>query len=100
MHRSRLCHLVIDVPDLDRGVRFWSAALNATEEPLPGRNRSIYRRLRPPDSEIRILLQKTDDKKTSKERMHLDLGRRRRGRGQPPRGGRCHPLGSPGRTRI
>lgn len=26
-----------------------------------------------PDSEIRILLQKTDDPKTSKERMHLDL---------------------------
>jgi hypothetical protein len=27
MHRSRLCHFVIDVPDLDRGVSFWSAAL-------------------------------------------------------------------------
>jgi hypothetical protein len=33
MHRSRLCHLVIDVPDFDRGVWFWSAALNAAEEP-------------------------------------------------------------------
>jgi predicted enzyme related to lactoylglutathione lyase len=73
MHRSRLCHFVIDVPDLDQGVAFWSAALNATEEPVPEQSRRIYRRLRLPDSEIRILLQKTSDEKTSKERMHLDL---------------------------
>ncbi len=73
MHRSRLCHFVIDVPDLDQGISFWSAALNATEEPLPEQSRRIYRRLRLPDSEIRILLQKTSDEKTSKERMHLDL---------------------------
>lgn len=73
VHRSRLCHFVIDVADLDRGVRFWSAALSAAEEPVSERSRPIYRRLRLPDSEIRILLQRTSDKKTSKERMHLDL---------------------------
>ena len=73
MHRSRLCHFVIDVPDLERGIAFWSAALNATEESLPEQSHHIYRRLRLPDSEIRILLQKTGDQKTSKERMHLDL---------------------------
>jgi predicted enzyme related to lactoylglutathione lyase len=73
MHRSRLCHFVIDVPDLDQGVSFWSSALNATEEPLPEHSRHIYRQLRLPDSEIRILLQKTSDQKSSKERMHLDL---------------------------
>ena len=73
MHRSRLCHFVIDVPDLDQGVWFWSAALNATEESLPEQSRPVYRRLRLPDSQIRILLQKTGDEKTSKERMHLDL---------------------------
>jgi predicted enzyme related to lactoylglutathione lyase len=73
MHRSRLCHFVIDVSDLDRGVSFWSAALNAVEEPVSEKSRGIYRKLRLPDSEIRILLQKTGDKKTSKERMHLDL---------------------------
>jgi len=67
MHRSRLCHFVIDVPDLEQGVAFWSAALNATEESLPEQSRHIYRRLRLPDSEIRILLQKTGDQKTSKE---------------------------------
>src|SRR5215510_12347118 len=73
MHRSRLCHFVIDVSDLGQGVAFWAAALNATEEPLPENSRPVYRQLRLPDSEIRILLQKTSDKKTSKERMHLDL---------------------------
>ncbi len=73
MHRSRLCQFVIDVSDLDRGVSFWSAALNAVEEPLSENSRQIYRRLRIPDSEVRILLQKTDDEKIAKERMHLDL---------------------------
>jgi predicted enzyme related to lactoylglutathione lyase len=72
-HRSRLCHFVIDVDDLDRGIKFWSAALDATEEPLSEQSRHIYRRLRLPDSDIRVLLQRTDDKKVSKERMHIDL---------------------------
>jgi Glyoxalase/Bleomycin resistance protein/Dioxygenase superfamily. len=72
-HRSRLCHLVIDCDDLDRAVQFWSAALDATEEPLRETSRHIYRRLRLPDSEVRILLQRTDDLKVSKERMHLDI---------------------------
>ena len=72
-HRSRLCHFVIDCDDLDRAVEFWSAALDATEEPLSERSRHIYRRLRLPDSEIRVLLQRTNDVKVSKERMHLDL---------------------------
>jgi hypothetical protein len=36
-------------------------------------SRHIYRRLRLPDGEIRILLQKTGDEKVGKERMHLDL---------------------------
>lgn len=73
MHRSRVCHFVIDVSDLERGVSFWSAALAATEESLPDQSNHIYRRLRLPDSDIRILLQKTSDKKVSKERVHLDV---------------------------
>jgi hypothetical protein len=72
-HRSRLCHLVIDVDDLDHGVAFWSAALDATEEPLNENSHAVYRRLRLPDSEIRILLQLTSDPKHGKERMHPDL---------------------------
>ncbi|HET8661179.1 MAG TPA: VOC family protein [Micromonosporaceae bacterium] len=72
-HRSRLCHFVIDCEDLDRAVMFWAAALDASEESLPEQSRHVYRRLRLPDSEIRILLQRTHDPKTSKERMHLDI---------------------------
>jgi predicted enzyme related to lactoylglutathione lyase len=72
-HRSRLCHFVIDCDDLARAVEFWSAALDATEEPLSEQSRHIYRQLRLPDSEIRVLLQLTADVKVSKERMHLDL---------------------------
>lgn len=72
-HRSRVCQFVIDVDDLDPGIEFWSAALGATEEPLSKQSRHIYRRLRLPDSDIRVLLQRTDDKKVSKERMHIDL---------------------------
>ena len=73
MHRSRVCHFVIDVPDLDEGASFWSVALGTTDEPMGEISSHIYRELRLPDSEIRILLQKADDKKVSKERMHLDL---------------------------
>jgi predicted enzyme related to lactoylglutathione lyase len=72
-HRSRVCHFVIDYDDLDRAVAFWSAALDATEEPLSEQSRHIYRELRLPDAEIRVLLQRTNDVKVSKERMHLDL---------------------------
>jgi hypothetical protein len=73
MHRSRLCHFVIDVSDLDRGVSFWSAALDATEEYVSEQSRHVYRRLHLPDSSIRVLLQITTDEKVAKERMHLDI---------------------------
>jgi predicted enzyme related to lactoylglutathione lyase len=72
-HRSRLCHFVIDVEDLDQGVAFWTAALDATEEELAPASRPVYRRLRLPDADIRVLLQRTNDPKTHKERMHLDI---------------------------
>ena len=72
-HRSRVCHFVIDVDDLDQAVTFWGAALDATEEPIGPASRHVYRQLRLPDSNIRILLQHTSDPKAGKERMHLDL---------------------------
>lgn len=72
-HRSRLCQFVIDVGDLDQGVEFWTAALDATPEELPEASNGIYRQLRLPDSDIRILLQLTHDPKINKERMHLDI---------------------------
>jgi predicted enzyme related to lactoylglutathione lyase len=73
MHRSRVCHFVVDVPDLEQGTEFWSAALGATDDHISPGSREIYRKLRLPDSEIRILLQKTGDRKVSKERRHIDL---------------------------
>lgn len=72
-HRSRLCHIVIDVDDLDQAVTFWAAALSATEEPIGPASRPVYRQLRLPDSGIRVMLQHTTDPKTGKVRMHLDL---------------------------
>lgn len=72
-HRSRVCHIVIDVDDLDRGVQFWGPALDAAAEPLAESSRQIYRRLRLPDSDIRVLLQLATDTKKSKERIHLDV---------------------------
>jgi hypothetical protein len=71
--RATTTVFVIDVDDLDRRIAFWSAALDATEEPLSEKSHHIYRRLRLPDAEIRVLLERTDDEKVSKERMHLDL---------------------------
>jgi predicted enzyme related to lactoylglutathione lyase len=73
MHRSRIAYLTIDVCDLDAAVTFWSTALGAVTEPGGPTSRHIYRKLRVPDTEIRILLQRTDDVKASKNRMHLDL---------------------------
>ena len=72
-HRSRDCQFVIDVSDLDQGAAFWTPALDGVEEETSETSREIYRRIRLPDSEIRILLQKTGDRKISKERMHIDL---------------------------
>ena len=72
-HRSRVAHFVIDVDDLDRAVEFWCAALGAIEEPVSEQSGATYRKLRLPDADIRILLQRTEDEKVSKERMHLDL---------------------------
>lgn len=69
---NRVAHFVI-VADLDQGTAFWSAALEATEEPINPESSKVYRRLCLPDSEIRVLLQLTADPKAGKERMHLDL---------------------------
>jgi predicted enzyme related to lactoylglutathione lyase len=73
MHRSRVAYFTVDVDDLEAGVKFWSAALGATTEPGGPSSRHIYRKLLLADSDIRILLQRTDDVKVSKNRMHLDL---------------------------
>ncbi|MEV6072018.1 hypothetical protein AB0L82_36230 [Nocardia sp. NPDC052001] len=40
-HRSRLCHFVIDVADLDRGLEFWTRALDAVEETVNPQSRYV-----------------------------------------------------------
>ncbi|WP_214406199.1 VOC family protein [Pseudonocardia lacus] len=41
--------------------------------PTPWDSSTVYRRLRVPDSPVRILLQLTKDPKEHKEHMHIDL---------------------------
>ncbi len=70
MHRSRLYAIVIDCDDLDAGVRFWSAALDATvkatDEP--------YASLAVDGLSLSLLLQRVPEPKTAKSRVHLDIG--------------------------
>ena len=73
MHRSRLCHFVTDVSDLDRGGLVLVRRAQRDRRARVREQSPRLPRLHLPDSDIRILLQRTDDEKTSKERMHLDL---------------------------
>lgn len=75
MHKSRLCYITIDINDFDRGVAFWSQALGAEPESFSntGNSDQVYRRLKLPDSDIRILLQLVPEAKTAKTRIHLDI---------------------------
>jgi predicted enzyme related to lactoylglutathione lyase len=63
--------VVVDCADLDRAARFWSAALGYTDA---GGYSATYRSVLPADgSGVEILLQRTDDAKRGKNRVHLDL---------------------------
>jgi predicted enzyme related to lactoylglutathione lyase len=63
--------IVIDCSDLDRSARFWAAALGFTASPPSG---GAYRTLLPASGEgIEVLLQRVDDEKGQKNRLHLDL---------------------------
>jgi hypothetical protein len=57
-----------------RGREFVNERRVTTRTTLGADSQPVYRRLKLPDSDIRLVLQRTDDPKTSpKERMHLDL---------------------------
>ena len=63
--------VVIDCADLGRAARFWSAALGYADA---GGDSARYRSVLPADrSGVEILLQRTDDAKHGKNRVHLDL---------------------------
>jgi predicted enzyme related to lactoylglutathione lyase len=62
---------VVDCADLDRAARFWSAALGYVDA---GDDGATYRSVLPADGfGVEILLQRTDDEKQGKNRVHLDL---------------------------
>lgn len=63
--------VVLDCADLDRAAAFWSGVLGYRAEPSsPGR----YQQLLPPDGAgIELLLQQVPERKTTKNRLHLDL---------------------------
>ncbi|HWG01955.1 MAG TPA: VOC family protein [Trebonia sp.] len=69
--------VVLDCRDLERSVRFWSRALGYTSEREPGAATGTYLSLLPPDDAhgrgLEILLQRTQDDKAAKNRLHLDL---------------------------
>jgi len=63
--------VVIDCADLGRSARFWAGVLGYLDE---GQSTGIYRTLRPAEgSGVEVLLQRTSDAKTGKNRVHLDL---------------------------
>src|SRR5215472_12360898 len=63
--------VVVDCADLERAARFWTAALGYVTEGSPG---GRYQSLEPADGPgIEVLLQRTDDAKRGKNRVHLDL---------------------------
>ena len=68
MHRSRLCHVIIDVNDLG-GARFWAAALGARVV----RTNPPYAWLERGAGDLRLGLQLVPEPKTSKSRVHLDI---------------------------
>jgi predicted enzyme related to lactoylglutathione lyase len=52
---------------------FWSGALGAEREPFDDMEQQIYRRLRLPGENIRVLLQAVPESKSSKTRVHVDI---------------------------
>lgn len=63
--------IVVDVADLKRAADFWTQALGFVQE---GDASGRYLSLVPADGNgIEVLLQKVDDEKLGKNRLHLDL---------------------------
>jgi predicted enzyme related to lactoylglutathione lyase len=63
--------VVVDCADLERAARFWAGALGYVTEGSAG---GLYQSLLPADGPgVEVLLQRTDDAKHGKNRVHLDL---------------------------
>ncbi len=62
---------MVDCTDLGRAARFWSAVLGYADA---GGDSETYRSVLPADGfGVEVLLQRTDDVKHAKNRVHLDL---------------------------
>ena len=66
---GRLDEIGIDVEDLDRSARFWSALIGSTG----GERRGQYHNLGRQGGGPRVYLQRVPEKKTAKNRMHMDI---------------------------
>lgn len=63
--------MVVDCADLERAARFWAAVLGYADA---GGGSVTYRSVVPVDGfGVEVLLQRTDDAKHGKNRVHLDL---------------------------
>lgn len=63
--------MVLDCADLERAAAFWTTVLGYSRE---GYGSGRYLGLVPPDGRgVELLLQRTDDRKSEKNRVHLDL---------------------------
>jgi len=63
--------VVVDCADLERALRFWSAALGYIDA---GGDGATYRSVLPAEGPgVEVLLQRTSDEKHGKNRVHLDL---------------------------
>jgi predicted enzyme related to lactoylglutathione lyase len=63
--------VVVDCADLERAARFWAAVLGYADA---GGDSGAYRSVVPVDGfGVEVLLQRTDDVKLGKNRVHLDL---------------------------
>lgn len=63
--------IVLDCDDLERAAHFWCEALGY-EQPYP-QSGPYLQLIAPKRGGVELLLQQTDDPKTSKNRLHLDL---------------------------
>jgi predicted enzyme related to lactoylglutathione lyase len=63
--------VVVDCADLGRAAAFWGAVLGHVPAGPPG---DTYLALLPPEGDgLEVLLQRVDDRKAAKNRVHLDL---------------------------
>lgn len=71
MHKSKLAGFIIDceTSDLGAAAQFWSRALGMDALPFPGAEGETYVRLRDPNDELHIEVQKVQHP----SRVHLDI---------------------------